>query len=250
MAAFASLLAASAALRVASLNLCSDEYLLLLAHPGEVVSVSRLSQDPQDSILAPLARRVSGNRGRIEDVIAARSNLVLTMGGGGRSSGAIARSLGIRVIDLPAPATIDEVAENLRIVAAALGDPRRAAPAMARIAALRAASPQGGIDTIWLGHGGLTQSPGSLGARWMALAGMAQRPLTGGRATLEALITSPPKILVTSNYRAGQVSQGQRWLAHPLLAALPSRLIATDGRAWTCGGPMMIGEIERLRAAR
>ena len=73
MAAFASLLAASAALRVASLNLCSDEYLLLLAHPGEVVSVSRLSQDPQESILAPLARRVAGNRGRIEDVIAARS---------------------------------------------------------------------------------------------------------------------------------------------------------------------------------
>ena len=156
---------------------------------------------------------------------------------------------GVQTCALPI-STIDEVAENLRIVAAALGDPRRAAPTLARIAALRATSPQRGIDTIWLGHGGLTQSPGSLGTKWMALAGLAQRSLTGGRASFEALITSPPKILVTSNYRAGQVSQGQRWLAHPLLANLPSRRIATDGRAWTCGGPMMIGEIERLRAAR
>ena len=44
-------LAASAAARVASLNLCTDEYLLLLARPGEVVSVSYLSQDPLESPL-------------------------------------------------------------------------------------------------------------------------------------------------------------------------------------------------------
>ena len=45
----ASLLAASAGLRVASLDLCADEYLLLLARSGEIASVSRLSHDPADS---------------------------------------------------------------------------------------------------------------------------------------------------------------------------------------------------------
>ena len=71
MAAFASLLVASAAaLRVASLNLCSDEYALLLARPGEVVSVTRLSHDPQESVLEPRARGLASNRGRIEDVLA------------------------------------------------------------------------------------------------------------------------------------------------------------------------------------
>ena len=52
MAASALLAAAS----IASLNLCTDEYLLLLAKPQEIVSVSFLSQDPQESSLWRVAR--------------------------------------------------------------------------------------------------------------------------------------------------------------------------------------------------
>ena len=248
MAAFASLLVASAAtLRVASLNLCSDDYALLLARPGEVVSVSKLAKDPLESPLAPLARGIAANRGRIEDVIATRPTLVLTMGGGGRSSAAIARTMGMRVVDLASPMTLDEVAGNLTRVATAFGDPQRAKPWLTRLAALRRSAPVRQEDAIWLGGGGLTLSPGSLGAQWLSLAGMRQRALPGGRATLETLVRTPPNILVQSNYRSGQLSQGQRWLDHPLLRALPSRRIATDGRQWTCAGPLMIEEIERLR---
>jgi len=248
MAAFASLLVASAAtLRVASLNLCSDDYALLLARPGEVVSVSKLAKDPLESPLASLAAGIPGNHGRIEDVLRTRPNLVLTMGGGGRSSAAIARTMGMRVVDLASPGTLDGVAANLTRVAAALGDPRRAASWLERLAALRRSAPARRVDTIWLGGGGLTLSPESLGAQWLLLAGMRQRALAGGRATLETLVRTPPKLLVQSDYRSGQLSQGQRWLDHSLLRALPSRRIATDGRRWTCAGPLMIEEIERLR---
>ncbi len=245
MAVFASLLAASA-LRVASLNLCADEYLLLLARPREVVSVTRLAQDPEESVLAPIARRFAGNRGRLEDVVALRPTLILTMGGAGRSSMAIARSMGLTVLDLPQPNDIDQVSATLVRVATALGDPGRAAPLVRRLEAVRATTePQ--RDAIWLGNGGLTLAPRSLGAQWLALAGLRQRALPGGRAMLEALVTRPPAVLVMSRYRAGQVSQGQRWLDHPLLARLASRKVSTDGRPWTCGGPVMIDAIERLR---
>ena len=244
MAASALLLATS--VRLASLNLCSDEYALLLAHPGEVVSVSRLSQDPAESALAPLARRAASNRGRLEDIVATRPTVVLTMGGGGRSSAGIAGALGLTVIDLPQPATMADIAANLTRVATALGDRSRAAPWIARLAVLQSRPPVQ-RDAIYLGHGGLSQSPGSLGATWMGLAGLRQRSLPGGRATLETLATRPPQILLLSNYRGGQVSNGQRWLHHPLLAQIKSRRLVTDGRAWTCGGPMMIAEIEHLR---
>jgi len=244
MAASALLLATS--VRLASLNLCSDEYALLLAHPGEVVSVSRLSHDPAESALAPLAKRAASNRGRLEDIVATRPTVVLTMGGGGRSSAAIAGALGLTVIDLPQPATVADVAANLTRVATALGDRARAKPWIARLAALQSRPPVQ-HDAIYLGHGGLSQSPGSLGATWMQLAGLRQRSLPAGRATLETLATRPPQVLLLSNYRSGQVSNGQRWLAHPLLAQLKSRRLVADGRAWTCGGPMMIAEIERLR---
>lgn len=248
MAAFASLLAGSvAALRVASLNLCSDEYLLLLARPGELVSVSKLAADPRDSVLARRAAGVPTNRGRIEDVLAERPTLVLTMGGGGgRASAAIAGRLGIRLVDLPQPATVGDVAANLRRVAGLLGEPRRAEPLVTRLRGLAATAPAS-RDAIWLGGGGRSLAPTSLGAQWMALAGLRQRSLPGGRASLETLAVTPPAVLLISHYRAGQVSQEQRWLAHPLIARLPSRRIAADGRAWTCAGPAMIPEIERIR---
>jgi len=248
MAAFASLWAASAAaLRVASLNLCSDEYALLLARPGEVVSVSRLSHDPAESVLARRAQGIASNRGRIEDVVALRPTLVLTMGGGGRSSGAIARAMGMRVVELAQPASLEAVTANVSRVAVALGDGHRADLLLARLAALRRSAPRQARDAVWLGGGGLSLSPTGLGAQWLRLAGLRQRSLAGGRADLETLITSPPNILVKSDYRSGQMSQGQRWLDHPLLARLPSRRVATDGRRWTCAGPLMIDEIRRLR---
>ena len=85
----------------------------------------------------------------------------------------------------------------------------------------------------------------------MALAGLRQRPLQGDRVSLETLIARPPQILLRSDYRQGQYSSGQRWLTHPAARRpLGARVIATDGRLWTCMGPLLIGEIVRLRGAR
>ena len=126
MALSASLWAASAALRVASLDLCADEYLLLLARPGEVASVSRLARDPDDSALWRQAQRYPANNGAIESVIAHRPTLLLSSGGGGRATDAIAARLGIAALQLPYPASIDDVDAAMRKVARALGDARRA----------------------------------------------------------------------------------------------------------------------------
>jgi iron complex transport system substrate-binding protein len=117
-----------------------------------------------------------------------------------------------------------------------------------RIAALRAGAPPPRFDTIWLGGGGRTVSAQGLESQWMALAGLRQRPLQGDRVSLETLIAQPPQILLRSDYRQGQYSSGQRWLSHPVARrARGSRTLTTDGRRWTCMGPLLIDEIERLR---
>ena len=246
MPGFASLLVASAAVRVASLNLCTDEYLLLLARPAEIASVSRLSHDPADSPLWRVGRRFSANRGNLESALASQPTLILTMGGGGRSTATIARTFGVRTLDLPYPATIADVETNMVRVATALGDQRRATPWRKRLARLKIPSRQ--RDTIFLAGGGNSIGATSLGAEWMRLAGFRQRALPGGRATLEQLATNPPAILLRSTYRRTQVSLAQRWLDHPLAHRSPAKRIDTDGRAWTCSGPLMLQEIERLRS--
>jgi iron complex transport system substrate-binding protein len=82
----------------------------------------------------------------------------------------------------------------------------------------------------------------------MALAGLRQRSMSGDRVSLEQLLIRPPAVILRSDYRQGQYSGEQRWLSHPLARhARGARTIATDGRAWTCMGPLLAAEIERLK---
>jgi len=247
MPASALLLGLSAAVHAASLNLCTDEYLMLLARPDQIVGVSYLSREPAESPLWRTARRYPGNRGSVEDVLSLRPTLILMMGGGGRASGLLTRRLGLRAIDLPYATSIEGVEENLRKVATALGDARRAHPWIARIQRLRASAPTRAVDAIWISGRGDSLAPDSLGAEWLRLAGFQQRALPRGRAHLETLLTKPPKVLIRSDYRSGQMSGGLRWLDHTVIRHAKARQIVTDGRPWTCMGPLMTLEIERLR---
>jgi iron complex transport system substrate-binding protein len=244
---FASLLAASLAVRAASLNMCADEYLLLLAKPEQIASVSRLSRDPADSSLWQLGQRYPGNRGTLESALKTRPNLLITMGGGGRATTLIARKMGLRTLDLPFPMSIDDVARNMSMVARALGDERRALPWKANLAALRTTI-RPARDAIFLGSGGNSVGAHSVEAEWMRAAGLNQRPLPGGRASLELLATRPPEVILRSTYRRSERSLGQEWLEHPLAKPKTSRIVTVDGRPWTCAGPLMLTEVARLRS--
>ena len=248
MPASALALVASATVRAASLNLCTDEYLLMLARPGEVVSISYLGAEPAESVLWRRAKGLHRNRGTLESALQARPNLIFTMGGGGgRATAAIAARLRLKVVDLPYPASLADVRRQGSIVAAALGRPGRARPLLSSLATLERNRPIRSADAAYLGGGGNSTSPGSLGAEWLALAGYRQRPLPNNRLTHELLATNPPRWLIKAEYRSGQWSRGQGWLAHPLVRRLENRMIWTDGRAWTCGGLPMIAEVQRLR---
>ncbi len=107
--------------RVASLNLCTDELLLMLGEPAQIVSVTHLAQQPAETMLWREARRYRRNDGSLVSVAGLRPDLVLTMGGGARDRARIAGRLGIRVLDLPYPQSLADIEQSVRTVAAALG---------------------------------------------------------------------------------------------------------------------------------
>jgi iron complex transport system substrate-binding protein len=236
--------------RVASLNLCTDELLLTLGDPAQIASVTHLARQPAETVLWRQARRYRQNDGSLMSVAALRPDLVLTMGGGARDRGRIAQRLGIRVLDLPYPQSLADIEQAVRTVSAALGRERSGAALLARIERLKRTRPPRSADTIWLGGGGRTVAAAGLAAQWMALAGLRQRAVAGDRVSLEQLLVNPPAVILRSDYRSGQYSGEQRWLAHPLARRVRgARTLVTDGRAWTCMGPALAGEIERLRTA-
>ena len=242
--------ASAAPARVASLNLCTDELLLALAAPDQIVSVTHLAWNPAETPLWRQARRYRRNDGSLLSVAPLRPDLVLNMGGGARDRLRIAARLGIPTLDLPFARSLADVETSIRRVAGALGRPQAGTALLRRIAALRTTAPPSQLDAIWLGGGGRTVPAGGLEAQWMALAGLRQRALRGDRVSLETLLVRPPQILLRSDYRQGQYSSEQRWLAHPLARRVRgARAVATDGRRWTCMGPLLIGEVERLRRA-
>jgi iron complex transport system substrate-binding protein len=260
MRAFASLLAISllafagradaAPRRVASLNLCTDELVLLLAAPEQIVSVTHLARSEAETPLWRRARRYARNDGSLLSVTPLRPDLMVTMGGGARDRLRLAERLGIASVDLPFARSLVEVGEGVRRLAVALDRRAEGAALLRRMAALLRSAPRWRRDTIWLGGGGRTVSAEGLEAQWMALAGLRQRPMQGDRVSLETLLVQPPSILLRSDYRQGQYSNGQRWLTHPAARFVRgTRAIPTDGRRWTCMGPLLIGEIERLRGA-
>ena len=236
--------------RIASLNLCTDELLLALAAPEQIVSVTHLAQQPQETMLWRAARRHPRNDGSLLSVVPLKPDLILTMGGGARDRARIAKRLGIRTLDLPYPQRLVDIERSIATVAAALGRPQAGRQWLSRIDQLKQTRARTTFDTIWLGGGGRSVAATGLAADWMALAGFRQRPLNGDRVTLEQLLIRPPAVLLRSDYRSRQYSGAQRWLTHPLAKRTDrSRSVGTDGRAWTCMGPPMVDEIIRLRKA-
>jgi iron complex transport system substrate-binding protein len=236
--------------RVASLNLCTDELLLMLAEPAQIVSVTHLAHKREETPLWQRARRYGRNDGSLVSVAGLKPDLVLTMGGGARDRVRIAERLGIRTLDLPFPQSLRGIKAAIGTVAAALGRGVAGQRLIAHIELLERTAPPHPLDTIWLGGGGRTVPAQGLAADWMRLAGLRQGAVQGVRVSLEQLLVRPPQLLLRSDYRSGQYSSEQRWLSHPLAArAKRSRTLATDGRPWTCMGPALIEEVVRLRKA-
>ena len=256
MAAFAFAAATSLALAAAgpsraggivSLNLCTDELVLLVADARDIASVSYLSHLREETPLWRRARRHRANDGTMLAAAAMRPRVVMTMGTGGRDRARLAAAVGARLIELPYPQTIADIAKALREVGRATGGEARAE----RIAALLEdgvhTAPRRLHDAMWIDGAGRTLSPTGLSAQWMRLAGLRQRATPGDRVSLETLWSRPPAVLVRSLYRTRQTSSATSWIRHPAAARVPARTVATDGRRWTCAGPALLPEMLRLR---
>ncbi len=247
---FAPPLAAAVPHRVVSLNMCTDELVLLLAAPDQIASVTHLSQDRHEFAFWRTARRYRANDGSIASVAGMRPDLIVTMGGLARDHARLAERIGAEMIILPYPRTLGDVETTIRRVAAALGREERAHRYIAVLRRLEETSPATPTEAVFLSDGGLSVASGSLDAQWLSLAGIAIPDNQGGRVTAEQMLIDPPANVIRSDYRQEQASRGQFWPGYRFLERAPqTRLISTDGRRWTCSGLSLLPEILRLRGA-
>jgi len=247
--------------RVVSLNLCSDELLLMLADPEQVRSVTWLVKDPTLSWLTDQAATLPSNRGLAEEIITIQPDLVLAGTFTTPATVALLKRLQVPLLQLSMPTNMEEVQTQIWRVARALDHADRGrqvvADMRARLEALPAL-PQGRTapTAALYQPNGLTADEGSLVHDVLMRAGLVNLAVAKSlpnyvRLSMEVLILDQPDVLVMNNYEEKMPSLAQELLKHPVLrkAFAETATVIVPAQAWSCGTPNIVHAIELLRDA-
>ncbi len=243
LAALLLMAAAPAAERIVSLNLCSDQLLVLLA-PERIAALSTLSRDPALSFVAGRAAALPQVRADAEAVLRLKPDLVLAGRYGAQATLALLEARGLHVLRLEQPRSFDEIRVQIRELAAALGVSDRGEALVAGMDAQLAALPRPAraVRALLWQPRGWTSGPGTLGDAVLHAAGLANAG-AGGQVGIEALLTHPPDLLVTAT-APSYPSLATSMLRHPALAGLPRREVPPA--VLICGGPFTARAAELL----
>jgi iron complex transport system substrate-binding protein len=265
LAAAAACTAAFAADRlptVASINVCADQHLLALADPEQILTVSWLAADPEESLFAAEAQRHTLNYGTAEELLRFAPDVVLAGTYTSPFTRTMLRRLGYRVVELEPETSVADIERNVRRVAELVGQPTRGERLIATmhddVRAIEANRPARSLATVIVRPGGFTVGADSLSHELLALAGLrnvaAEQGLDRwGSLSMEALVRSAPELIVLTGYRSMQPSLANAVLEHPALRRLGAveRTVTVPSALWSCGLPRSLESAALLqRAAR
>lgn len=250
--------------RVVSINLCTDQLAMLLAAPGQLVSVSDIARDPLSSAMAAEAMAWPVNHGLAEEVFLLDPDLVLAGTWTSRATVDMLRRLGVPVAEFAPAGSVAEVRQGIVDIGAALGRTAAATDMLAdfdaRLAALTAdlgtLRPDDAPRAALYYANGYTTGEHSLAGDVLGMAGFRNIADEGDLAgrwfiALEELLLADPDLVITGTPYPG-ASNAEELLRHPAL----QEFMATRSGAgladadWVCGTPHVLASLERLVAAR
>ncbi len=240
------------------MNLCTDQLAMLLADPGQLLSVTRVASDPLSSPMTDEARKYPLNNGRAAEIFLMAPDVVVAGSFSDPVVVAMLRRLGLRVEQFPITSALEDIPAQLRRMGEVLGQPERAEAmargAEARLAAYRKARGTGPLAAFFYANG-YALGPGTLAHDIVTAAGFANLSETlgfsgGGRLPLETLVLNSPDVLISGQPYPG-ASRAEDVASHPVLARyFESDRVILSGPEWVCGTPLTLDAVDRLIAAR
>jgi len=244
--------------RLVSMNVCTDQLVLTLADPEQILGLSRFSRDGWQSKAGDLSRYPVLSGGA-EDVLLIKPDIVVASAFDKRATRELLKAKGLRLAELAVPRTLDEARQQIREAGDITGHPERAAAEIARLDAALARARQAvserpfrvlpisrrgwvaGSDSFvgsLLGEVGLRSAAGDLGFGF------------GGFASLEAIVKLRPDFIVVSQAGDYARDDGQAFLLHPALERFypPQKRIVIPERLTECGGVLLADALDALTA--
>jgi len=245
--------------RIVSMNVCSDQLLLTLADPEQILGLSRFSRDGWQSWAADRARRYPVLSGGAEDVLVAKPDIVVASLFDKRSTRELLKANGLHLAEFTVPRTLDEVKDQIREMGEVVQHPDRARAEIARLDAAIARARQAATDKHYrvlpLSRRGWVSGRDSLVSSLLTETGLLNPAgelgvAFGGFASMEAIISLKPDFILVSEAGDRAEDDGRAFLLHPALERFypPAKRIVIPERMTECGGVMLADALDALTA--
>ena len=245
--------------RIVSMNICTDQMLLALADPNQIVGLSRFSRDARQGWVGTKGRQFPILSGGAEDILMLKPDVVTASQFDKRSTREILKANGVNLVELPVPRNLGEVREQIREIGEIAGHPERAAAEITRldaaIAAARRLASARHFHVLPVSRRGWVPGRDSFVSAILAEAGLANAAGElgvdfGGFVSLEAIVNLKPDFLVVSDAGDRAEDDGRAFLLHPALERFypRDRRIVIPERMTECGGVLLADALDTLTA--
>ncbi|MGN1290135.1 MAG: ABC transporter substrate-binding protein [Bradyrhizobium sp.] len=245
--------------RIASMNVCSDQLMLSLADPDQIIGLSRFSRDAWQSWAAEKARSYPRLSGEAEDVLLLKPDIVVVSLFDKRATRDLLKAHGLHLVEFTVPRTLDEVRDQIRAMGDVVQHPDRAEAEIARldaaIARARAEASAHHYRVLPVERRGFVSGDSSLISSLLAATGLTNAAGelglgAGGFASLEAIVKLRPDFILGSEAGDRAEDEGRAFLLHPALERFypENKRIVLPERLTVCGGVMLAEALDRLTA--
>jgi iron complex transport system substrate-binding protein len=238
--------------RIVSMNLCTDQLLLLLVDKSRIASLSYFAGNPDYSAFANLAENIPANRGQADEVITYNPDLILTSQYSATLAANMLERMNYKVHRLGFAASADDVYQQIGEIAALTGTVAKGESLIADIKANIALQQNAlrqqlqGKSAVFFASNGFTYGSFSLQDSFIRSLGMrniaADAGITGpALLSLELLLAAKPDYLFMDQSRALDAQLAHPMLQHPALASLAesTRTITLPDTYFQCAGPQL-----------
>jgi iron complex transport system substrate-binding protein len=245
--------------RIVSMNVCSDQLVLSLADPDQILGLSRFARDAWQSWAADKAKRFPTLSGGAEDVLVLKPDIVVVSLFDKRATRDLLKAQGLHLVEFTVPRALDEVREQIRAMGEVVNHADRAQAEIARLDAAigraRAAASTRHYRVLPLERRGFVAGDDSLVNSLLREVGLVNAAGelgigAGGFASLEAIIKLRPDFILVAEAGDRAEDDGRAFLLHPALERFypPDKRIVLPGRLTVCGGVMLADALDRLTA--
>jgi iron complex transport system substrate-binding protein len=239
--------------RIASMNVCTDELLVPLADPEQIVGLSRFSRVAGTDKAEPFPTLSGG----AEDLLVLKPDVVVASLFDKRSTRELLKAKGLHVVEFPVPRNMDEVKAQIREMGEIAGHPDHAATEVARLDAALARARQAlagkRYRVLQLSRRGWVEGSDSFIGSLLTETGLVNAAgelgfTSGGFASLEAIVKLKPDLLVVSQADGIARDEGAAFLLHPALERFypPKKRIVIPEALTECGSVRLADALDVL----